>query len=185
MLRYSTAGNELIPDIRQYLLRIEHAGLHLVGKPEFFMSCAQIKIVNGGTGRPAMVTIPGHISMSGKLGNDNLNLYSFVQNQGSAWIFIGQYPHRTRYVSTRRSPPNRLTIVQGPRSKTIQRSSRYMQSGHRWEEETTLIFSPFITSIPKYPRSDFRHHAPAQALPPCTPYPSHFSLAVPNQWNAF
>ncbi|KAH6903862.1 glycosyl hydrolase family 61-domain-containing protein [Coprinopsis sp. MPI-PUGE-AT-0042] len=47
----------------EYLLRMEHIGLHLVGKPESFMSCAQIKITNGGKGRPPMVTIPGHISM--------------------------------------------------------------------------------------------------------------------------
>jgi Auxiliary Activity family 9 (formerly GH61) len=50
----------------QYLLRMEQIGLHLVGKPESFMSCAQIKITNGGNGKPSMVTIPGHVSMDGK-----------------------------------------------------------------------------------------------------------------------
>ncbi|TFK20180.1 hypothetical protein FA15DRAFT_721389, partial [Coprinopsis marcescibilis] len=46
----------------EYLLRIEHVGLHLTGQPEFFISCAQIKITSGGTGTPSYVSIPGYVS---------------------------------------------------------------------------------------------------------------------------
>ncbi|TFK42122.1 glycoside hydrolase [Crucibulum laeve] len=45
----------------EYLVRIEQAGLHLTGTPEFFISCAQIKVENGGTGNPSKVSIPGYI----------------------------------------------------------------------------------------------------------------------------
>ncbi|KAF6756615.1 glycosyl hydrolase family 61-domain-containing protein [Ephemerocybe angulata] len=45
----------------EYLIRIEHIGLHLTGAPEFFISCAQIKIVNGGKGNPPKVSIPGYL----------------------------------------------------------------------------------------------------------------------------
>ncbi|TFK34944.1 glycoside hydrolase family 61 protein [Crucibulum laeve] len=45
----------------EYLVRIEQAGLHLTGTPEFFVSCAQIKVVNGGKGNPSKVSIPGYI----------------------------------------------------------------------------------------------------------------------------
>ncbi|TFK38401.1 glycoside hydrolase family 61 protein [Crucibulum laeve] len=43
----------------EYLVRIEQIGLHLTGTPEFFISCAQIKVTNGGDGNPAKVSIPG------------------------------------------------------------------------------------------------------------------------------
>ncbi|KAF9039278.1 glycosyl hydrolase family 61-domain-containing protein [Panaeolus papilionaceus] len=46
----------------EYLVRIEQVGLHQPGFPEFYLSCAQVKITNGGTGNPAMVSIPGHVS---------------------------------------------------------------------------------------------------------------------------
>ncbi|TEB22927.1 hypothetical protein FA13DRAFT_1466304 [Coprinellus micaceus] len=46
----------------EYLVRMEHIGLHQTGHPEVFMSCAQIKVVNGGTGKPPMVEIPGYLS---------------------------------------------------------------------------------------------------------------------------
>ncbi|KAG6817309.1 hypothetical protein H0H87_010326 [Tephrocybe sp. NHM501043] len=50
----------------QYLVRGEQIGLH-VQPPESFVGCAQINIANGGSGNPSKVSIPGHISASGKL----------------------------------------------------------------------------------------------------------------------
>ncbi|KAG5649535.1 hypothetical protein H0H81_003265, partial [Sphagnurus paluster] len=45
----------------EYLVRVEQIGLHVV-PPESFMSCAQIKIVNGGSGNPSpTVSIPGYL----------------------------------------------------------------------------------------------------------------------------
>ncbi|KAF8993255.1 glycosyl hydrolase family 61-domain-containing protein, partial [Cyathus striatus] len=45
----------------EYLVRIEQIALHLTGSPEFFISCAQIKVINGGKGNPSKVSIPGYI----------------------------------------------------------------------------------------------------------------------------
>lgn len=49
----------------EYLLRVEHLGLHSANQwtigPEYYFSCAQIKVTGGGTGTPGpLVTIPGH-----------------------------------------------------------------------------------------------------------------------------
>ncbi|QRV79179.1 glycoside hydrolase family 61 protein [Ceratobasidium sp. AG-Ba] len=46
----------------QYLLRIEHIGLHVassVGGAQFYISCAQINVTGNGSGNPAKVSIPG------------------------------------------------------------------------------------------------------------------------------
>jgi hypothetical protein len=40
-------------------------GLHLPGAPEIFVSCAQIRVVNGGPGNPPKVSIPGYIPQDG------------------------------------------------------------------------------------------------------------------------
>ncbi|KAJ3497169.1 hypothetical protein NLJ89_g10384 [Agrocybe chaxingu] len=45
-----------------YLVRAEHIALHLTGAPEAYMSCAQIRITQGGSGNPAKVAIPGDIA---------------------------------------------------------------------------------------------------------------------------
>ncbi|TFK35359.1 glycoside hydrolase [Crucibulum laeve] len=39
----------------------EVSGLHLTGTPEFFVSCAQIKVTGGGSSNPSKVSIPGYI----------------------------------------------------------------------------------------------------------------------------
>ncbi|EAU80891.2 hypothetical protein CC1G_03067 [Coprinopsis cinerea okayama7 len=49
----------------QYLLRIENIAIHatnVVGRPlQFFLSCAQINVANGGNGTPGpLVNVPGH-----------------------------------------------------------------------------------------------------------------------------
>ncbi|KAG6813914.1 hypothetical protein H0H92_005763 [Tricholoma furcatifolium] len=44
----------------EYLLRVEHIGLHIL-PPESFVSCAQINVTGGGTGNPPKVSIPGYI----------------------------------------------------------------------------------------------------------------------------
>ncbi|TFK19070.1 hypothetical protein FA15DRAFT_627246 [Coprinopsis marcescibilis] len=46
----------------EYLLRVEQIGLHVAGKPQFYISCAQIRIENGGNGNPPKVSIPGYLS---------------------------------------------------------------------------------------------------------------------------
>ncbi|KAI5791788.1 glycoside hydrolase [Peziza echinospora] len=47
----------------QYLLRFEHIALHSAGSAngaQFYISCAQIKIINGGSGNPSpKVSLPG------------------------------------------------------------------------------------------------------------------------------
>ncbi|KAF5347817.1 hypothetical protein D9756_010297 [Leucocoprinus leucothites] len=45
----------------EYLIRAEQFGLHNPGSPEIFVSCAQIKVTNGGSGSPPKVSIPGYI----------------------------------------------------------------------------------------------------------------------------
>ncbi|KEP50726.1 glycoside hydrolase family 61 protein [Rhizoctonia solani 123E] len=48
----------------EYLVRIEHIALHLAlnyQKAEFYVSCAQVRIVNGGSGVPKpLVAFPGY-----------------------------------------------------------------------------------------------------------------------------
>ncbi|KAJ3525223.1 hypothetical protein NMY22_g10669 [Coprinellus aureogranulatus] len=47
----------------QYLLRAESLSFaSAVYNPQWWISCAQIKVVNGGNGQPPLVAIPGHIS---------------------------------------------------------------------------------------------------------------------------
>jgi hypothetical protein len=48
----------------EYLLRIEHIGLHSTGQPQFYISCAQVKITSGGSGNPPKVSIPGYIAQN-------------------------------------------------------------------------------------------------------------------------
>ncbi|TEB27399.1 hypothetical protein FA13DRAFT_1794798 [Coprinellus micaceus] len=44
----------------EYLLRAEQIGLLIYLEPQYYVSCAQVKIVNGGDGKPPLVAIPGH-----------------------------------------------------------------------------------------------------------------------------
>ncbi|RDB18102.1 putative endo-beta-1,4-glucanase D [Hypsizygus marmoreus] len=56
----------------EYLVRVEQLGMHIT-PPESFVSCAQIKVTNGGSGNPPKVSIPGYIK-----GSDpaiNVNIY--------------------------------------------------------------------------------------------------------------
>ncbi|EAU80304.1 hypothetical protein CC1G_13244 [Coprinopsis cinerea okayama7 len=46
----------------EYLLRIEHIGLHVAGAPQYYISCAQIRVNGGGSGNPPKVSIPGYVS---------------------------------------------------------------------------------------------------------------------------
>jgi hypothetical protein len=47
----------------EYLLRVEHIGLHMASsanKAQFYMSCSQVKITGGGNGTPGpLVALPG------------------------------------------------------------------------------------------------------------------------------
>ncbi|KAF8055219.1 glycoside hydrolase family 61 protein [Lyophyllum atratum] len=56
----------------EYLVRAEQIGLHVI-PVEAFMSCAQIKIVNGGSGNPSKVSIPGYIEDGDA--SVNVNIY--------------------------------------------------------------------------------------------------------------
>jgi hypothetical protein len=49
----------------EYLVRIEQIGLHVAGAPQWYISCAQIKITGSGSGNPPKVSIPGYVSSSG------------------------------------------------------------------------------------------------------------------------
>ncbi|RXW21819.1 hypothetical protein EST38_g4041 [Candolleomyces aberdarensis] len=46
----------------EYLLRVEQIGLHVAGSPQYYISCAQIRVTNGGSGSPTKVSIPGYVS---------------------------------------------------------------------------------------------------------------------------
>ncbi|KAF9526237.1 cellulose-growth-specific protein [Crepidotus variabilis] len=46
----------------EYLARIEQVGLHVAGAPQWYVSCAQIKITGSGSGNPPKVSIPGYAS---------------------------------------------------------------------------------------------------------------------------
>ncbi|CAA7266770.1 unnamed protein product [Cyclocybe aegerita] len=48
----------------EYLVRMEQVGLQQPGLPEYYVSCAQIKITDGGSGTPAKVEIPGYIAQN-------------------------------------------------------------------------------------------------------------------------
>ncbi|KAG6817000.1 hypothetical protein H0H87_000895 [Tephrocybe sp. NHM501043] len=57
----------------QYRVRAEQIALHVL-PPEFYVGCAQINVVNGGTGNPTKISILGHISTSDP--GINLDIYS-------------------------------------------------------------------------------------------------------------
>jgi hypothetical protein len=47
----------------EYLLRAETTSFEVCcNAPQWWVSCAQIKVLNGGNGKPPMVSIPGHLS---------------------------------------------------------------------------------------------------------------------------
>lgn len=74
---YSVAIPSQVPT-GEYLLRIEQIGLHNPGgAPQFYLSCAQIKVTNGGSGSPKpMVSIPGHITATDP--GITVNIYNAV-----------------------------------------------------------------------------------------------------------
>jgi len=65
-----------------YLLRTEQLAIHNpwpAGIPQFYISCAQVTVTNGGTGSPSpLVTIPGHISASDP--GYTVNIYNNFHN---------------------------------------------------------------------------------------------------------
>jgi hypothetical protein len=66
----------------EYLLRIEQLGIHNPGSPpQFYLSCAQLKVTGGGSGSPSpTVKIPGHVKStdSGYTANIYSNFKSYV-----------------------------------------------------------------------------------------------------------
>ncbi|KAG7443768.1 glycoside hydrolase family 61 protein [Guyanagaster necrorhizus] len=60
----ASALNATIPSsvpAGEYLARIEQIGLHVTGAPQWYISCAQISITDGGSASPDMVEIPGYV----------------------------------------------------------------------------------------------------------------------------
>ena len=60
---------------RQYLLRIQQLAIHNpypAGIPQFYISCAQVKVTGGGGSLPSGVSIPGYVSASGKYSSPGL-----------------------------------------------------------------------------------------------------------------
>ncbi|KAK0472518.1 glycoside hydrolase family 61 protein [Armillaria novae-zelandiae] len=60
----ASALNATIPSsvpAGEYLARIEQIGLHSTGAPQWYISCAQISITDGGSASPDMVEIPGYV----------------------------------------------------------------------------------------------------------------------------
>ncbi|CAN9152472.1 hypothetical protein AA0113_g5024 [Alternaria arborescens] len=78
---YSTTIPSQIP-AGDYLLRIEQLGIHNPGSPpQFYISCAQVKVTGGGSGKPSPTTkIPGHVKStdSGYTANIYNNFKSYV-----------------------------------------------------------------------------------------------------------
>jgi len=78
---YSTTIPSQIP-AGEYLLRIEQLGIHNPGSPpQFYISCAQIKVTGGGSGKPSPTTkIPGHVKStdSGYTANIYANFNSYT-----------------------------------------------------------------------------------------------------------
>ncbi|KAG6902352.1 hypothetical protein C0995_001149 [Termitomyces sp. Mi166 len=63
----------------QYLVRAEQIGLHNP-PPEYYIGCAQVKIVNGGNGNPDKVSIPGHIDPKDPGVTANIYQYPPLEN---------------------------------------------------------------------------------------------------------
>ncbi|KAH8725540.1 glycosyl hydrolase family 61-domain-containing protein [Phaeosphaeriaceae sp. PMI808] len=80
-LTYSVSIPSQIP-AGEYLLRIEQLGIHNPGSPpQFYISCAQLKVTGGGSGKPSpTVKIPGHVKStdSGYTANIYNNFKSYV-----------------------------------------------------------------------------------------------------------
>ncbi|QRW13775.1 glycoside hydrolase family 61 protein [Ceratobasidium sp. AG-Ba] len=77
----------------EYLLRIEHIALHLAldyQKAEFYVSCAQLNVIGGGSGVPTpLVALPGYYT--GKEPGILVNIYqpipkSYLQPGPEVWV---------------------------------------------------------------------------------------------------
>lgn len=69
---YETTIPSTVP-AGDYLLRMEHVGLHSAGAPQFYISCAQLTVTGGGSANPAKVEIPGYIAADDE--SVSLNIY--------------------------------------------------------------------------------------------------------------
>ena len=96
----------------EYLFRTEQLGLHNpypAALPQFYISCAQIKITNGGSGSPGpLVAIPGHVK--GTEAGYTVNIYNNFQSYSflgpAVWSGGGSGPNPT----TTAGPPPTTTI---------------------------------------------------------------------------
>ncbi|KAH7091899.1 glycosyl hydrolase family 61-domain-containing protein [Auriculariales sp. MPI-PUGE-AT-0066] len=57
-----------------YLARIEQIGLHVVGAPQWYISCAQITITGGGSASPSKVVMPPYTASDAGL---TVNIYAY------------------------------------------------------------------------------------------------------------
>ncbi|KAF7343860.1 BTB domain-containing protein [Mycena sanguinolenta] len=91
----------------QYLIRIEHIALHVAtdfGGAQFYISCAQVEVTNGGAGTPGpLVAFPGEYT-----GNEPgilINIYwpiptTYVQPGPPVWPADGSSPPASSTVAT-------------------------------------------------------------------------------------
>ncbi|KAJ3562677.1 hypothetical protein NP233_g9429 [Leucocoprinus birnbaumii] len=71
----------------EYLIRIEQIALHVAGAPQWYISCAQIRVTGNGSGNPPKVSIPGHVSASDP--GLTVNIYYPVPTSYTASIWSG------------------------------------------------------------------------------------------------
>ncbi|KAH7091900.1 glycosyl hydrolase family 61-domain-containing protein [Auriculariales sp. MPI-PUGE-AT-0066] len=57
-----------------YLARVEQIGLHVAGKPQWYISCAQITVTGGGSASPSKVSMPPYSASDAGL---TVNIYSY------------------------------------------------------------------------------------------------------------
>ncbi|KAK4448366.1 glycosyl hydrolase family 61-domain-containing protein [Podospora aff. communis PSN243] len=129
-----------IPD-GEYLIRIQSLGIHNpwpAGIPQFYISCAQVKVTGGGSASPATVSIPGAFRETdpGYTANIYSNLRSYTVPGPSVFTCSGggggggntnpnPPPAQTTMVTTTRAPTT-PTTAPAPGGCTV---ARYGQCG--------------------------------------------------------
>ena len=126
----------------EYLLRIEQLGLHNpypAALPQFYLSCAQISIANGGSGSPGpLVSIPGHVK--GTESGYTVNIY----NNFNSYTFLGPAVWTGGSGST--NPPPTTTAGNTTPTTTFQTTTR---------PQTTTTSAPSTGGAPLYGRKYF------------------------------
>ncbi|KAJ7131541.1 glycosyl hydrolase family 61-domain-containing protein [Mycena crocata] len=150
----------------QYLIRAEHIALHVaydLGGVQFFLSCAQVEVTNGGTGTPGpLVSFPG--AYTGNEPGILINIYfpiptSYIQPGPPVWPAVGSGspapPVSTTTVRSTTAPP---TTTVGSTTRPVTTTSTSSTSsgtaavqwaqcgGQGWTGATTCV-SPFTCTV--------------------------------------